>query len=385
MIKREKDMFFGKKDLKEIYSMKHFPIYCGVTEQDAEMDQFADMKWMISSGSGMIQLGELLPLEVLYSVSHNSSYGVIWKKHHEEFATFLHKYAGKKGILEIGGGNGILNAIYNKYYNEDITNGSKWTIIEPSSVKVVEGCTANYIKELFDNDIDLSNVDFDTIVHSHLLEHQYDLNSFMSLVSNELSIGQRMIFTLPDLKEWLKEKYSNALFFEHTYLITEEYVDAILSRYSFSILEKKKFNSGHSLFYATEKVGKELLDDKSDYEYLYEANISSFNDYIKHFERLTNEYNKKMKNYDKVYLFGAHIFSQMLISFGLDIQNIVGILDNDPLKQGKRLYGTKFKVYSPKILKEMDRPVIVLNAGAYTDEIEKDIIENINSNAVIIK
>lgn len=112
MIKREKDMFLKNRDLEELYTMKSFPVYCGVTDQDRHEDQFADMKWMISVGSGMVQLGELLPQEILYSQSHNSGYGSIWQKHHREFADFLHNYAGERGILEVGGGNGILNALY---------------------------------------------------------------------------------------------------------------------------------------------------------------------------------------------------------------------------------------------------------------------------------
>lgn len=113
MIIRAKDVYLGNEDLEPIYTMKHFPVYCGVTDQEPAEDRYEDMKWMISGESGMIQLGELIPLSELYSVSHNSSYGGIWRKHHDEFSGFLHKYIGRRGVLEIGGGNGILNAMYN--------------------------------------------------------------------------------------------------------------------------------------------------------------------------------------------------------------------------------------------------------------------------------
>lgn len=80
----------------------------------------------------------------------------------------------------------------------------------------------------------------------------------------------------------------------------------------------------------------------------------------------------------KLYLFGAHIFSQYLISFGLNVNRLECIIDNDFNKQGKRLYGTDLKVFSPKILSKDNDPVVILKAGVYNQEIKKDILENIN-------
>ncbi|MFH5191288.1 SAM-dependent methyltransferase, partial [Campylobacter jejuni] len=87
----------------------------------------------------------------------------------------------------------------------------------------------------------------------------------------------------------------------------------------------------------------------------------------------------------KAYLFGAHLFGQYLIFQGLNTEKIINILDNNPSKQEKRLYGTKFIVKSPKILKDQDNSLVILNAGVYNDEIEKDILENINKNIRILK
>jgi hypothetical protein len=61
-----------------------------------------------------------------------------------------------------------------------------------------------------------------------------------------------------------------------------------------------------------------------------------------------------------IYLFGAHIFSQYLIGFGLETTKIKNILDNGPAKQGKRLYGTKLMVVSPKVLKDIGKAAVIL-------------------------
>ena len=86
-----------------------------------------------------------------------------------------------------------------------------------------------------------------------------------------------------------------------------------------------------------------------------------------------------------MYLYGAHIFAQYLIEFGLDTNRIVNLLDNDPNKQGKRLYGTSLKVKSPKALRAVKNPIVILKAGVYNQEIKDDILGNINSAVTFLE
>ena len=121
---------------------------------------------------------------------------------------------------------------------------------------------------------------------------------------------------------------------------------------------------------------------------LYEKNKKIYQEFITYHERLICDINSKIAEYNtdqKVFLFGAHVFTQYLISFGLKTDNINCILDNDPNKHGKRLYGTDLKVATPKILADEITPVIILKAGAYNSEIKEDILDNINSTAIFIE
>jgi hypothetical protein len=85
---------------------------------------------------------------------------------------------------------------------------------------------------------------------------------------------------------------------------------------------------------------------------------------------------------EKVFLFGGHVASQYLISYGLNIECIESILDNDPKKQGRRLYGTNLKVRSPQVLRNMGKVNVILRQGVFNKEIKKDIITKINKNVV---
>ena len=97
--------------------------------------------------------------------------------------------------------------------------------------------------------------------------------------------------------------------------------------------------------------------------------------------------NQKLSSIDKntnIFLFGAHIFSQYLLEFGLDSKKIINILDNDKNKHNRRLYGTKVIVKSPQILKDIKKPIVILKAGTYNQEIKNDILQNINSSTIFL-
>ena len=378
LIQRNYDVILEKKDLVDLYSFKNFPVYMGCTTDDFKNDIFADMNWQISRSSGAIQLNPLLPLEVIYKEEHGSGcVGNLWNKHHKSFANFISEFNPKK-VLEIGGLHGILSKFYYEYDQK-----IDWTIIEPNP-SPVEGVKANFIKGYFNENFKIEK-DIDTIIHSHVLEHIYDPQLFLSHISNFISDGQYLLFSLPNLEEMVKRKYTNALNFEHTIYLTEIYTKYLLNKYNFRIVKTQYFKDDHSIFYAC--VRDSNIERISLPEGLFDYNKKVFNDYIEYFKNLISEINHKLKskkNSSKLYLFGGHIFSLYLINFGLDISEVNCILDNDINKHEKRLYGTNLKVFSPKIIKEEEKPIIILKAGVYTEEIKEDIYRNVNSGAIFI-
>ncbi|EOH9591992.1 class I SAM-dependent methyltransferase [Campylobacter jejuni] len=299
--------------------------------------------------------------------------GKIWDEHHKEFAKFIFQIK-PKSVLEIGGGHGKLSQFFLKL------DPISWTIIEPNIENKFEN--VNYIDGFFSKDV-CNNKQYDTIVHSHVLEHIYDPNIFFSEISSFLNNDEGyMIFSIPNMTKWLKNKYSNCLFFEHTILLDENTIDYILTNNNFKIISKKYFKE-HSIFYL---VKKDIQARKIDLKNQYSENKKDFEDMLEFYRNKVEFINSYIKQASsKVYLFGAHLFSQNLIYSGLDTSKIVCVLDNDPNKQQKRLYGTNFIVQSPKILKEDDNALVILNAGVYNNEIEKDILENINNKVEIVK
>jgi FlaA1/EpsC-like NDP-sugar epimerase len=212
----------------------------------------------------------------------------------------------------------------------------------------------------------------------------YEPSEFMRHLGGFVKDGQHMIFSVPDLKSWLKRNFTNCINFEHTVFLTEPYVEYLLAKHGFRVVEKKYVMDGHSIFYAT--VRDATVKPIELEVGLYQENLSIYENFINYHKELINDLNQKMRDSAQpLYLFGAHVFAQFLIAMGLNTEKIVCLLDNDKNKQGRRLYGTKLNVASPKVLAEVKDPIVILKAGVYNDEIKKDILDNINKTTVFFE
>lgn len=363
-----------KKDLEHLYSFKKFPLFMGVVGKSKKLDKFYDMNWYISKGSGVIQLKNLINFNELYKKSHTAGeVGKTWKDHHFKFAKFI-GIQKNNSVLEIGGAHGILSKNFFRIHR----NFKKWEIIEINPCPV-KGVKAKYIKKPFDKKFK-PNKKYNTVVHSHVLEHVYDPNHFLCLISNLLDVGEKHIFSIPNIETMIMKKYTNALNFEHTYLLSQKTVDYLLEKNGFIIKKKKFFKKDHSIFYYTEKK----LHKKNKIYNEYEKNKKLFKNYTNYLENDVQKLNKIIKNKKDIFLFGAHIFSQYLLNLGLNTKKIHCILDNDKSKQNKRLYGSNLMVKSPMILSKFKRPAVILRAGVYNKEILQQIQKKINFNTIFL-
>ena len=148
----------------------------------------------------------------------------------------------------------------------------------------------------------------------------------------------------------------------------------------FQIVDTYDF-SKYACFYVCQKT-EDSYEDLNFSEFEDNKTINNFLNY--HLEEVEKIKQKIDTNKENTFIFGAHIFTQYLINFGLNEELFSNILDNDPKKIDNRLYGTDLIVRSPKILKNYDSPLVVLKAAQYTEEIKEDILENINPNTRFI-
>ncbi len=365
------------KKFKLLFKIKRFPIYMGTVKKNTKYE-YKTMNFLINKSSGSVQIYPRVNLKKLYFKSHGSGkIGNVWKKHHNKFLNFL-KIRPKMKILEIGGGH---NPISNKLF----LNKKKisLTSFEPNGKKQT-GSNFKIIKEFFLQDSFLKyklENKYNLAIHSHLFEHIYEPDKFLILINKSLKKNGLHIFAVPNMLPMIKKGIASAMNFEHPFFLSEKLIKELLLKTGFKIIEKKYYGRNHSIFFKTKKI-----NDIKDYDIKnsYKTNSKIFLKLRDCWKKDIKLLNKKIAGKKDVFLFGAHIFSQMLIFNGLKNKNISGILDNDKHKQGNYLYGTNFSVFDPKILKNKKKPIIILRAGEYNNEIKKKILNQINKHTLFI-
>jgi hypothetical protein len=107
--------------------------------------------------------------------------------------------------------------------------------------------------------------------------------------------------------------------------------------------------------------------------------FKTLNDYH-FFINSCNEIIKSAEN--NVYVFGASYNTQFLLTLGLNLNKIKGILDNCKEKQNKYLYGYNLQIFSPEVIKNKEC-IIILKNGYYCEEIKIQLL-SINPNTIIL-
>lgn len=354
-------------DLPQVASFEKMPITLNCVS-DPSSQNVAEMIWGECENCGLVQSNSLVDLSILYRVDHGAgTIGAIWRSHHESFARFVLSYCDSGSVLELGGGHCQLASLC-----LDALPALDWTNVDPSP-PLNSPAGMKYIPGFFP-DVEIEQR-VDCIVHSHVLEHLYDPLSFMEAVAELLEIGGLMIFSVPNIREMVSRNYANALNFEHIYFLTEEVTEYFLGRFGFEIISSDKFLPDHSIFYAVRKVN---IINSPNVQMSKFCQKQMFLEYVDYFKRTASAIDEVVRRSDRVcFLFGAHVFSQMLLSSGLDENLFTGILDNDEAKQGLYLNGTSLKVDDPFSLARYSHPLVVVLAGVYTSEIITQI-ENIN-------
>ena len=374
VIVRKNSLLDNSSKLEHLHTFRNMPVSNGCTTNSKSDDIVMDQIWDICKNTGLVQLRELAPLDLVYKFPHNDGVGNTWENHDMELCNFIDEMNLKK-VFEIGAGNGRLGKLY---LSKNTTN--HWTALEPNhSYDEIVMPNLVHLREWFDLNYKIDK-HYDAIIHSHVLEHSYDPTSFLKSIYEQIDNDTLHIFSIPNLLYFIKKKFTNGLNFEHTVFLTEKIVDNILNTVGFEIVKKHYYHEFPCIFYVTKKSEpKEVTYSKS----IYQENKKVFLDYVDgQFEDI-KKLNDKISKFDgEIFLFGGHIWAHYLIFNGLRVDKISCLLDNSKMKQGKRLYGTSLKVKSPKILKGRENVAVIVKAAQHSREIKDDIYNNINNKVI---
>lgn len=358
--------------IKTIIELQKMPVFMGANK--GVSDEYSDMTFQSCSECGNVQIKEIIDPSILYLDNHNiDTVGNIWNQHYIEFSEFAKNEIIDKNVLEIGDPSYKISS----YISND---SKKWNIVEINpNFKIQKPEKVNIIKKYFDDKFEI-NEQIDVVIHSHVLEHISDPIRHLKFIFNILKKDGKLIFSIPNLNEILKQKGSpnSALHFEHTYFYTEQTMSQILTKYGFEIDEIKKYEN-HSLFFKCSKKHQKDIQIKND------DNISKlFIESKAFYENKVKQANEIIKYKSNVYLYGCHVSSQFIINIGLNTKNIKYILDNSKSKDNYKLYGTDLTTKQPSILENEDSPIVILfHTGIYSSEIIEQL-KKMNKSIIFI-
>lgn len=374
MTNRHRDtcVICGSRELTDFISYE-MPVYMGASETSRDC-LFEEMTYQHCKKCGGVQIAVEIDPTVLYQCNHNNGViGKTWKNHYKRFYDFISDEVRDKNVLEISDPSAKVATLGSDY--------KKWTIVEPNP-EFISSDKITVIQDYFGDHFN-APLKYDVVVHSHFMEHCFDVKSFLKKCREVLVDTGVMVFSIPNM-EWLLDSGkipNNMLQFEHTYYLDEDIVRCILQNEGFRVIDVVKYDN-HSLFFKTAKT------DVPDPQNLMVINKGTvIRDSIKkiHGESLNQieSFNEAVKSKkSNAYLFGCHVNSQYYIQNGLT--GIDGILDNSSWKCGKYLYGTNYNTLNPKEIVGQDSPVVICSGcGPYKDEL-CDQLKSLNPTVVLL-
>lgn len=377
---RNKNLLTNEDTMEHLYILKDFPVSLSCVDYNVKHNKKLDMIFEICKKTGIIQIKNAPSLNDIYIYSHNTSIGKTWNDLFTIFADKINTIINKNNftdVIEIGSGV-VLRLAHKILKNKSIIN---YTIYEKNlSFKYVEDKRIKIYNSYFTPNTQINKCDI--IIHSHVLEHIWNPVEFIECIKNNINNDTYHCFIVPNLKETFSKKYTNALDFEHNFFIIEDYIDIILHNNNLEIIEKS-FYLDHSIIYITKKIENKNLVLKS-FPNLYAENKMIAMDFYNYHNNLIKNLNEQIDKFKgDIYLFGGTGFSIYLIMFGLKTDKIINILDNDPEKENKKVYGTNFIVKNPVIIKDKNNVAVIVKAASYQHEIENQLY-TLNSNVLIL-
>jgi hypothetical protein len=298
----------------------------------------------------------LVDQNILYACPHNdTSTSKVWKEHNSRFSQFISPYLDpESSVIDIGGATGNLGRILRDHVKSyTIMDIAQYTSEEFTFIQ--ENCEKYKFKSS------------DTIIMSHVFEHLYSPLDFIENCKNNnvenIFLSHPVMFTNTNILP---------IDTEHTYFADDLDVKKMFAIHGYSC-DANGYLPNHSYF-----LKFKLTNSRENVDNLRPHRTDLILDkFIKRANIL-----EKVKLEGNIFVAPAGPYGQM-VSYYTKYNNIIGFLDNDVNKQGKRVYGTPFTTLPFHVLEGLDRPKVLIYARHHSEELSKQI-KSINQSADII-
>jgi hypothetical protein len=353
---REFCVICNAKQLETFYILKQYPVAFSPPTLSFENDQLGDFKVGGCLVCGCAQLQTLTDPVILYENAHNLTFDTpSWKLHHESFASYILSSTDTTSFLEVGGVSGVL--VRHILPNRSV----KYTILDlcPDNPNI------DGVKFIVGNCEEFDYTGHSTLILSHVFEHLYEPIRFINKIK-EYDV-QDVFISIPNMQHQLDTGNIRPLHCEHTYFCNDYFIKYLFSTGGYRCHSFFYFKN-HSIFYHFKKDEFQMtLENQSETLSAFKSMVNSIETRIKSIVITTPSF-----------IAPAGHYGQMLYYYLKDYKDkIIGFLDNDPSKIGRRVYGCDKSVMKPAVLKEYDGvPItIIIYAGPYLEEIKEQYMK----------
>lgn len=349
----------SSKSLELSFSLHDFPKTFLPTTDPEHSDELINLDLYGCANCGCIQLKHLLDPNKLYGTPHNIAYDTpTWKKHHELFCNFVCDNLDNNVVIEVGGYSGVLaRNVLSK--NQNI----HYTILDICDKDpLVENVSfINGNCEYFDFTEDVS------VVMSHIFEHLYDPHRFIENLSR--NSVKNVFISIPNMAAQVKNHNIPIVHQEHTFFCDYDTIIYLFAKGGYSCKSHYYYRE-HSIFFQF------TLDSQAtpDLRFFNKLRTRAVSDIYEN-----NEASIAGISVDTEYAFicPGGLYGQIVYYYlNSDCKrNVIGILDNDASKIGKRLYGTPLKTFKMDEVRKYKSLTIIMYSGPYTNEIVRQLNE----------
>jgi hypothetical protein len=344
---RNKCVICQNSSFNDILILPNYPIKNSVCDKINYEHQ--DLHYIQCTNCKCIQIKYLISPDKLYNndTNHNKNIiGKTWTEHYIEFTNFIkNDYNINYNVLEIGSSTHKIS--HHLQFNT-------WTMIDPGLTDKPHLNNIYHHNCYVENFND--NMKYDIIITSHLIEHLLDPVIVLKKIKNLLTENGIIYFSIPIMDNHFT---LFGLHFEHTYLLNIELLKYMLHQCDLQLIDFKYYKS-HSIF----------LKIKHGFQSIVSFNNTNYDSFIDNIEIMKNRINYFNVLYpnEKFYIVGCHTKTQLYIYLGLNQNNIINILDNDPNKKNKYLYGTNLLASNFDVIKNK-KCIVFVDIDQYTNEI----------------
>ena len=300
--------------------------------------------------------------------------------HLEKLSTLISKRCIKinPSLLEVGSNDGSLLKIlkendFGQLYGVDPAKNIVESINEPDIIFYTD-----FFNYSFTENFTRLNGNVDIVVARNVFSHVPDLVNCLKGVANLLTDDGLFVIEFHEATKILTEIHYDSIYHEHTFYhsiksISEAAKIAGLNPFD---IEISPISGGSFILFFSKKlkektpilIGHEISENKSGV-----LTIQKWQEFakksLKNIEDVREYLNSNLGR--KICGFGASARSSTLVNaIGSECQNIVGIADNNPLKQGKLSPSIHLQIESPKKLITSDVDIVIV----FPFNFEKEII-----------